>query len=470
MVLLVAWLAVTTVGRTGENSFVLEVPATYLSVGQQFQPRLVSLAESAAVPDAEVTLELVDADGQSVASQQIALAATATVEGQPMALPRAGTYRLRARAAPGSQSIALQALPEPAQSYGGVLPLAALGLDTGIADYLRQHSFAVHDFGSGADAPLIVLGDARLDGGDLAAKYGALWQRVGGGATVLALQPPPPGVTDFWPITTRLTAAPHECSEDVFDPPLAAGLVTDTALEELLQPALVYDLTRSDPPDVYRWDGRLILRPNPQGGYPGCHALFSFRYGEGWVTVSTLPLLQHFQDVRARIYLMNLIEASRRRKHPVPAAPGLEWVTQQRLKKLSAVGSSPADVAAVFYRPPPAAVEPAPELVPPASDGDPKSCWLAPPGPQAGAILQLDLLGPQPVRTLSLVFGAVAPLAFDLEASPDGRNWSPLPVSTPVSGGDITLALPSGDWQAFRLTIAAGAPARAWQLCRFAAQ
>ncbi|MGH3183120.1 MAG: hypothetical protein ACRDOE_14635, partial [Streptosporangiaceae bacterium] len=147
--LLAAWLAVTMVGRAGDTRFVLEVPATYLSVGQQFQPRLVSLAASTAIPDMAVSLALFDAGGQRVQAQQLDLAATATTAAAPMALPRAGSYQLRASAGGGEQTIALQALDEPSLSYAGVLPVAAMGLEAGVADYLLQHSFAIQDLAHG---------------------------------------------------------------------------------------------------------------------------------------------------------------------------------------------------------------------------------------------------------------------------------------------------------------------------------
>ncbi|MGH9480461.1 MAG: discoidin domain-containing protein [Terriglobales bacterium] len=472
VVLLAAWLAVTMVGRAGDTRFVLEVPATYLSVGQQFQPRLVSLAASTAIPDMAVSLALFDAGGQRVQAQQLDLAATATTAAAPMALPRAGSYQLRASAGGGEQTIALQALDEPSLSYAGVLPVAAMGLEAGVADYLLQHSFAIQDLAHGTGARLILLGDPRLDGGDLAAQYSALWQRVAAGATALALKLPPPGVAPYWPIPTALTTPPGACGEDVFDSPLANGLSSGAALTALLRPALVFDLAHPDPPDVYRWDGRLILRPNARAGYPGCHALFSFRYGDGWVTVSALPLLQHFQDVRARVYLMNLIMASVRRKRPAPSAPGLQWVTERRLQRL-AVAPAPNADAAVFYRPPPGPVEPAPVLVPAASDGELQSCWDAPAVSQSGATLELDLRAPRPVHTLILDFGSGAAdtvPGFQLMASPDGRRWSPLPPLAPAPGGQLTLPLPEGAWQAFRLTVGGGAPAGAWRLCRFAAQ
>jgi len=463
VVLLAAWLAVTTVSVAGPNPFVLEVPANYLSVGQQFQPRLVSQAPSAAVPAAEVTLELRDARGQHVAAQKLELDGAATRLAEPLALPGAGRYTLRARAGKQVQTITLHALPEPPADYGGVLAIAGLGLAPGVADYLRQHSFVVEDPGPASSAHLLVVGDPRLDGHDLLAQYTQLWQTVSAGANALLLEPPPPGVAQAWPLTGPLAPPTADCSDDLAQPPLAENLQNDAALAALLRPTLSFDLGQQSSLDLYHWDGRRLARPNNHSGYRGCYPLVSYRYGDGWVTVSTLPLLQHFQDARAPLYLMNLLRAEGRRKRHVPASPGLAWVMQQRLKSLAA--ATALSPAAVYYRPPPAAVEPAATLVPAATDPNPQTCWSAPPAAAVGATLTLDLGRPQEARTLTLAF-ARWPANFKLAASPDGRRWSPLPAPEPPASGPLALPLPAGDWRAFRLALAA----TPWRVCQFTAQ
>ena len=464
MVLLAAWLAVTTVSVSGPNPFVLEVPATYLSVGQQFQPRLVSQAASAAVPAVAVTLRLLDAQGRPLAEQPLWLDGAATLLAPPLALPGVGRFTLQARAGKAVQAIALHALPEPPADYGGVLAVAGLGLAPGVADYLRQHSFDIETLGPASSASVLLVGDPRLDGQHLLAQYTQFWQAVGNGATAVLLEPPPPGVALAWPLAGPLAPPQGDCGADLDLPQLDAGLPSGAALAALLRPTLSFDLAQQSALDLYQWDGRRLARPNRHSGYPGCHPLVSYRYGDGWVTVSTLPLLQHFQDVRARIFLMNLLRVQAYRKHYAPASPGLEWVMQQRLKSMAV--THPLSAAAVYYRPPPAATEPAATLVPAATDAGPHACWRAPAAGPGGATLTLDLARPQPVRALALAF-ARWPSDFVLAASPDGRHWSPLPAAAAPASGALALPLPSGDWRAFRLTVTAPS---AWRVCQFAAR
>lgn len=467
MVLLAAWLAVTTVSHAGANHFVLEVPATYLSVGQQFEPELVSQAANAAVPAAEITLTLRDAGGERLAGEQLTLDGAATVAGLPLSLPHAGAFTLHASTANGTQTIAMHALPDPSPDYGGVLPVAGVGVAAGVAEYLSQHGFAMEELGPAAAPRLVLVGDPRLDGGDLLGEYGQLWKAVAAGVPALLLEPPPPGVAAAWPLAPPLVAPQGDCSEDLQQAPLGENLAFDAGLGTLLRPELSLDLSQQNGIDLYHWDGRRLARPNDHTGYSGCHALISFRFGQGWVTVSTLPLLQHFQDVRARIYLMNLMRAAAWRKRAAPASPGLAWILQQRLKSLAA--TAPLSAAAVYYRPPPAATAPAPRVVEAATDQDGNSCWSAPADTAPGATLMLDLRRPQPVHQLTLAFSAW-PADFHLEASPDGAHWSPLPAPAPPTTGALELPLPAGNWQAFRLTLTAAGAMPPWRVCQFTAQ
>ncbi|MGH9392691.1 MAG: hypothetical protein ACRD1E_00850, partial [Terriglobales bacterium] len=327
LVLLLAWMAAASISVAGKSGFMLEVPALYLSVGQEFQPRLISLAATAAAPADMISVTLLDGSGQRLAAQQIPLDAAGAATAEPISLPRAATYELRARSVAGTQTITLHALPDPDLSYGGVTAVASLGLAPGVADYLRQHGFAVTELEANSAQPrLILVGDPRLGGANLAASFAQLWHAVAAGAEALLLQPIPAGVAQYWPMAGPLTAATSACSDDALAAPLTDGLAVDRALGELLHPALAFDVAQQSQLDLYHWDGRRLARANSHSGYAGCHALFSFRLGAGWVTYSTLPLLQRFQDVRARVYLMNLIKAVGRRKHNVPPSPGLQWV------------------------------------------------------------------------------------------------------------------------------------------------
>lgn len=188
----------------------------------------------------------------------------------------------------------------------------------------------------------------------------------------------------------------------------------------------------------------------------------SYRYGEGWVTLSSLPLLQHFQDVRARVYLMNLLKAVARRKPWVPPSPGLAWLLQQRMTQWPAQGNS-GD--AVYYRGPPSGIESAPMLVPLGGDGD--ACWTVPAAAEAGATLTLELGAPRTLNALRLRFGAgTPPLRF--AGSHDGRDWTLLPPPAPGAGDAMDIALPGQSWAELRLTTAAAGPA--WKLCQMSAQ
>jgi hypothetical protein len=411
-------------------------------------------------------LALLDANGHALDTQEIDYRGGVAPVPSPWSLPRSGAYRVRASASSGTQTVSVNALPEPARDLGGVTALASWGVPAGAADYLRQHGFVVTEVSAddtsalSADA-LIVVGDPRLDGGDLAAAYTALWHAVDQGARLLVLEPPPPGVRAFWPIQAPLRPATGVC--DDWDSLPAAGSWAPA-------PQLAFDLSSKGTLDIYHSDGTYMPRAK-SAGYPGCHTLFSIRYGAGWVTLSTVPLLQHFQDVRARLDLMTLIKDSLRRKHRQPASPGLAWVMRQRLETLAKAPPKPwATAAAVWYLPPPAPVAPAAVLAPEASDGDPQTCWSAPPA-AAGGALRLDLGAPRQVHALDLDFGAASadwPARFQLAASSDGVHWTPLAAPAPSANGVLELTVPAGAWRDFQLTVAS--PGRAWRACEFSAR
>lgn len=408
---------------------------------------MVSRAADASAPGDTIQLELRDGRGRQVASEPVELDATAAVLAPPMSLPASGGYTLWAVGANEQLHVPVHALEEPAASYGGVVRFSALGMAAGVEDYLGQHGFAVQDFAAPDAAPLVVVADPRLDGANLAAQYALLWQHVAGGGQVLLLEPPPPAVASLWPWTAPLAPPSGACGEDALVAPLTDGLDAGDGLASLLEPPLTPDLRHQTLVDIYRVDGHEIFRPRGSPGFDGCHALFSYRYGAGWVTVSTLPLLEHFQDVRARIYLMNLIKAMRRRRHYAPASPGLAWVTSHRLQALAHAAGNPLADEAVAYRAAPAeGVEAAPVLVAAATDGNASTC--APPvAAGAGATWTLNLRAPRPLGRLTLaVQPAGAGAALAIAASADGQHWTPM-----ASAG----AAPAGPLRDVRLTATA---------------
>lgn len=468
VVVLVTGLTLGRRWRQAPNPYVLQVPATYLSVGQQFEPRLVSLAPGKDAATDSISIELRTSTGQALDSDPVTLAPGAVVAGMPLALPREGSYELRASSPAGTQTIMLRALPEPPPDLAGVLPLTALGLAPGVADYLRSHGFVVSAANvaepAAAATRVIVLGNPWRAGEPLARAYAWLWNQVAGGAQALLLQPPPPAAATYWPLAPALlaTRAGDGCGADTFASPFTDGLTGDDGLRALLRPRLRFDYSGDATVALYHWNGLQIFPPRKDThGYPGCHALVSYRLGEGWVTQSTLPLLEHFQDVRARVVLMNLIMAAARRKHRAPASPGLAWVMRERMKTLGR-GPEPA-VSAVYYRAPPAAVESAPELAPVADDGNPRTCLPVAANERAGANFTLELGGPRALHTLALAVTGAPPLR--LEGTRDGRQWTALPLPAAATGGEVPV---SGQWTAFRLSVAA--PASAWGLCQFAAR
>lgn len=439
---------------------VLEVPANYLSVGQQFRPRLVAV-EGGTMPATPITLT--DAAGNVVAPV-----------GEPatFALPRVGRYQLRA----GGQTVALTAVPDASTNYGGVVGIASLGLAPGVGDYLQQHGFAVRPLAADDSPPrLILVGDPRLNGDDsghdLSANYALLWKQVGAGASLLALEPPSARLAAFWPMNAPLVAAATNCNGEAFGDPFDRGLVGNGAgdIATLLHPPLAYDLTHESALDLYTWEGVRLPRPTRHSGYAGCYPLVTLRLGTGWVTISTLPLLEHFQDARARVYLMNLITAALHRRRPVPASPGMLWIMQRSAAALAALPAAEQShlLGKLDYRPAPdVGVEPAPRLVPQLGSG---VCWQSPTPQRSGASLDLDYSLPPAGSALSVSFGpdhAQWPGAYVFEARGHGASeWTALSPPGPVANGQMDIALPAtAGWSDFRLRLTAdrGTP---WRVC-----
>lgn len=473
MVAALAWT--TRKHRPRSGAVVLEVAATHLSVGQQFQPQVLSLAPPVGGASSSLSLKLTDSTGRTLVDEPLQLPDGGVVTTAPLSLPRTGSYALRVSA--GGNTLAglgLEALAEPGAGFGGVTALASFGVPDGVAGYLRQHGFAVTPMG-GANPEgekLILVGDGRGNGEDLTVAYPRLWQQVADGANLLLLEPLAPGVADYWPRLGPLQPASSDCDAAGDEPELAEGLQPDTW--HLLRPQLSYDVSGQSALDLYRLDGTRLPRADRRTGYRGCHAVLSYRYGVGWVTVSERPALQHFQDVRARIYLLNLVRAAARRRRRTPPSPGLAWVTRERLQRLAKNAPSPLQTgSALFHRDAPqTAAIPGPSLVP-IGAGE-AACWSFK-NDGAGASVDLNLKQPQPVRALEISLGenhADWPL-FRLMGRRAGSvsAWEGLPVNGITSIGSLQVAVPESQqgWTDFRLTLT-GMPPPVWRLCRFAAQ
>lgn len=476
MVLMVATLAWTSYRhRARSGAVVLEVPATHLSVGQQFRPEVLSLTPPSDGSGLNLTLELSDSAGHALLEEPLQLPEGGAVKTGPMSLPRSGRYEVRVSAAAVTlASLNLEALPEPATGFGGVTALAAFGVPSGVAEYLRQHGYAVTPAGDARleGVKLIVVGDARGNGGDLAAAYQKLWQQVDAGTNLLLLAPLPSGAAEYWPRLGPLRPTGADCGAVDEEPELSEGLQADAW--QLLRPRLSYDLSAQSALDLYRLDGTRLPRADSRAGYRGCHAVFSYRYGAGWVTISNLPAIEHFQDVRARVLLLNLIRAAAKRRRRAPPSPGLAWVTRERLQQLTHKPPPPLQTsAAIFHRDAPqTAATPGLTLVP--ISPNEAACWTFK-NDAAGASIELNFKQPQQIRALDIGFGGQAGTwpEYRLTGHDAGTadHWVSLPAGSVAANGNVRVTVPESalGWSDFRLTLS-GTPAPSWSLCRFVAQ
>ncbi|MGH9485914.1 MAG: hypothetical protein ACRD1F_12740, partial [Terriglobales bacterium] len=110
---------------------------------------------------------------------------------------------------------------------------------------------------------------------------------------------------------------------------------------------------------------------------------------------------------------------------------------------------------AVYYRAAPSAIESAPLLVPIAAASS--TCWAVPASERPGASFTLELGAARAVKGLTIT--ARGAPAYRLQGSHGGPTWTRL---TPG------VAVPAGNWQAFRIT--ATAAAGPWQICAFSAR
>lgn len=459
-----------------EASFYLEVPAVHLSVGQQFTPLLISRE---ALTDAPlIRVELLDAASHQMWTESLPL----PLPGQParlstLSLPHPGRYRLVATAESGPSrhavnTVSMETAPEPSSAYGGVEAINVVGLGNGVVQYLQEHAFAVSEGLDHTNAPIVVVGDPRIEGYALASTYRRLWAQVAAGANLLLLNPPMPELAPFWPFHTHLVSA-SECHDDLFPAALVHmhdGAIEPRVAESAVGPVVAYDLSGESGIAAETLDAHSLARPSGNSGDSGCHAVFSFRYGHGWVTVSSLPLLQHFSDTWARVYLMNLIKtASRRVKGN--AAGGLASLQAQRMKTVSDQLASGPRLAASWDAAPastPATPWPAPAVI----DGSAASCFTSPAADQqSGQSLWLSLGQPTALTSVQLDLGAPGrrPTAFLFEASPDGRHWTRLGDQSQVSAqGTASYAASGQNWQALRLRVTATLPHHPWEVCEMA--
>ena len=249
-------------------------------------------------------------------------------------LPRPGRYRLQARVGARRLRLALQALPPPPPWYGGVLPVQALGLPDTLRAYLRAHGFAVTRGLHGPRPRLILLARTRWNW----SLYLRLWREVARGSNLLLLRPPNPAAAPAWPLAVHLAPwSAAACDADFFTVPRLGLNLAPRAralLARRLRPHHGYDLRRQSVIIPLSLSGRMLAIGRYHAPRLGCRPLFSFRFGRGLVTVTSLPLLRRFANAWVRLYLMNLLKAAARR-HPGPHTPGLAWVVRSRLQKLA---------------------------------------------------------------------------------------------------------------------------------------
>lgn len=463
--------------RHATAPFLLAVPAEHMSVGQQFAPRLVSRTAISGSP--MVRIELLDAAGHRVWKGSAPLPPPdQPVVLSTIAMPHAGRYRLVATGEDGeirhdSTSVRLEAVPEPPPIYGHVQAMSAVGLSDGVVEYLRAHAFAVTR-GVGPDnPPIIVVGDPRGDAmteSDLNAAYTSLWQQVARGSNLLLLNPPTPQLAADWPFTTRLVPA-NGCGQDFFPSSLVHmhdGSIQPATTLPVIRPAVAYDLSGETRIVAASFDGHFLPRISRGSGFAGCHSVFSFRYGKGWVTVSTLPLLQHFSDTWDRVYLMNLIITAARKVKGYPAG-GLADVETQRLKQASVEQKRAVLLPmATWYdapQPIPAVPWPAPQVI----DGAGGSCFTTPTAEQRiGQALVIGLNRPVALSGLQLKMGLQGsqPSAFVVEGSADGWHWTRIGDASKLDAqGNANFSVSSQTWRELRLRVTANLDHHPWSVC-----
>lgn len=254
------------------------------------------------------------------------------------AAPRAGEFRFlaRVRGARGATraELNLRAVAPPPSYYGGVLSVAEYGLPDLLSDALRARGFALQS-GLAEGAPrLIAIADPRLGGHDVAAQYRQIWRTVAAGTNLALLTPPAQDVADEWPLSIDLVADHGQCAgagasggDDLLE-----GLPAEA--DAVLRPDLAYALGDEPGIALRNLGGQLLVRAPGGAGYAGCRDLFTFRYGQGLVTITSVPILERAADAYVQRYLMNLLKVAARRPRGEPA-PGLASAFSRRLATLA---------------------------------------------------------------------------------------------------------------------------------------
>ncbi len=228
---------------------------------------------------------------------------------QPFALPAPGHYVFSARVEQKHWRQNLTAVQPPVPYFGGVLTVATLGLPENVRNYLRAHGFAVsHGLGRAA-VRVIVLGRTRLS----PAGYQRLWKKTAAGSHLVLLKKPAPSAARYWPLQFRVHPWKAGCNDNLFPVPELARGVAKRFLTRLLQPAYGFDPRLPSHITPLGLNGRKRAGGISQKRAQRCRALFAFRFGQGQVWVSSLPLLQHFPDAWARRYFINLLKLAGRR-------------------------------------------------------------------------------------------------------------------------------------------------------------
>lgn len=289
----------------------LHLLASHVAVGQTFAIEV--RAAQGGPAGGTVTVSAETAAGKNLWRRELT-SATGDVWSLLAALPAPGRYRVVARAKRSDEgrseaSEDVTVIPPPPSYYGGVLAVGQWGLPDALQEALRDHGFAVQN-GLTQGAPRVMaIADPLLGGSDPAKQYRAIWQTVAEGANLLLLSPPAPDALKFWPFQARLVPYRAGCGSawSQGSAQLTEGLPA-TATADVLRPDFAFDLSQAGAIELEDLRQHLLVRGGD--GYPGCHAWFRFRYGEGLVTVSTVPVLERGSDAYMRRYLMNLLKVA----------------------------------------------------------------------------------------------------------------------------------------------------------------
>ncbi|MGH9506312.1 MAG: hypothetical protein ACRD13_05250 [Terriglobales bacterium] len=310
----------------------LRTQARHYMAGQEF---LIQLTSSAPLPaHATVVVGLGPANGKTLWSQRLPASAAGrwSLDGQ---LPHPGAYRLSAAILGEDSSrtaLSLLAIQPPPTYYGGVLPVATYGFPPGMTQVLRDHGFALRA-GIGPSHPrLIAIAEPNLGSpaspppgspaqgpASLRARYRRIWQAVSAGTNLLLLSPPAADAAAYFPFHVHLVAYTDACGAafPASLPELRSGLPAGGAA--VLRPNFAYDLSQEPDIQLLTPDQGLLTRAPGGMGYGGCHAWFRFRFGQGLVTVSSVPVIAHGADAYVQRYVMNLLKLAAlrpRRGHP----------------------------------------------------------------------------------------------------------------------------------------------------------